>query len=138
MQGLVSRSPQLDLPCREEMYYPLRSNPMKRRTGSTSTVSTRIAQRRLPLLDPASVEEVAHEIPVARQCGGGYGGGSSRTGLRQAMHTREEGEGAARVTWGASPCTSTPPHICEGLCGAPQSHLGPAKGGNLPPPRGPT
>ena len=40
---------------------------------------------------------------------------------------------AARVTWGAYPCASTPPYIGEGLWGAPQSHLGPAKGGNLPP-----
>ena len=73
---------------------------MKRRISSTSAVSTRTARCRHPLLDPASEEEVAREIPAARRCGGGYAGGSPRTGLRQAVHEGERGGrrgGAARV-----------------------------------------
>ena len=67
---------------------------MERRTSSTSAVSTRSAWCRLLLLDPASEEEVAREIPAARRCGGGYGG-EIPTGLRQAAvgERREVGEG---------------------------------------------
>ena len=42
--GLASRSPQLDSSSREEMYYPSRSNLMKRLTSITSAVSTRTAR----------------------------------------------------------------------------------------------
>ena len=45
------------------------------------------------------------------------------------------GEGGRRLGFkGAAPQPSPPPYIgVRGLWGAPQSHLGPAKGGNLPP-----
>ena len=61
---------------------------MKRRMSNTSVISTRT------VLDPASEEEVAREIPAARRHGGGYGG-EIPAGLRQAAagETREVGEG---------------------------------------------
>ena len=67
---------------------------MKRRKSSTSAVSTRTARCRLPLLDPASEEEVAREIPAAQRRGGGYGG-EIPAGFRQAAagERREVGEG---------------------------------------------
>ena len=67
---------------------------MEHRTSSASAVSTCTARCRLLLLDPASEEEVAREIPAARWCGGGYGG-EIPIGLRQAVvvERREVGEG---------------------------------------------
>ena len=71
---------------------------MERRMSSTSAVSTHTARCRLPLLDPASEEEVTHEIPTARWCGGGYGG-DIPAGLRQAAagERKEVGEGGWRL-----------------------------------------
>ena len=65
--------------------------------SSTSAVSTRSARCSLLLLDPASVEEEACEIPAARRRGGGDGGVFPRTGLRQAAFVGERGGGAARA-----------------------------------------
>ena len=65
---------------------------MMHHTSSASAVSTCTARCRL-LLDLASEEEVAREIPTARWCGGD--GEEIPTGLRQAAmgERREVGEG---------------------------------------------
>ena len=58
-------------------------------------------------------------------------GGTARGGSKEEAAAREEE--TSRVQ-GAAPQPSPPPYIgVRGLWGAPQTHLGPAKGGNLPP-----
>ena len=95
MQGLVCRSPQLDLPSREEMYFL--EDPIRRSAA-------RAAPPRYPhvqldedffSLIPASEEEVAREIPAARRRGGGDGGGfpADRASPSRVREREEGGEG---------------------------------------------
>ena len=107
---------------------------MKRRTSSTSAVSTRTARCRLPLLDPASEEEVAREIPAARRCGGG----EIPAGLRQAAAGREEGGGRERRWLGLSGVRPSPLSSLYRRGGQPlplPQVLGAAKGETCPPRR---
>ena len=80
---------------------------------------------------------MAHEIPAARRRGGGDGGGfpADRASPSRVREREEGGEGGRRLGFkGAAPQPSPSPYIgVRGLWGASQTHLGPAKGGNLPP-----
>ena len=95
MQGLASRSPQLDSSSREEMYYPIR-DPI--RWSAARATPPRYPHVQLNEDFLSLILQVRRKwlvgFPAARRRGGGYGG-EIPAGPRQATagERRVEGEG---------------------------------------------